>query len=206
MEDVLEVYQRPYNEARPVICMDEKPLQLLASQQPDQPMTAEHNQREDSEYVRCGVCSIFMFNEPLGGKRQVSARDRRTKQDWALELKSLLTTQYPDAEKVTLALDNLNTHALASLYATFPAAETLELAQRLELHFTPKHGSWLNMAEVELSALTSQCLNRRVDSLPKFQKELQAWQSDRNRKHKTIKWQFTTTDARIRLRTLYPVF
>jgi hypothetical protein len=205
MEDVLEVYKRPYNEACPVVCMDEKPLQLLAAQRPGQPMTAEHNQREDSEYVRCGTCSIFMFNEPLGGKRQVSAREHRARQDWAFELKSLLTDQYPDAEKIVLVMDNLNTHAIASLYETVPAAEALELSQRLEIHFTPKHGSWLNMAEVELSALTSQCLNRRIDSLSKLRNELQAWQRERNRKHKTINWHFTTADARIRLRTLYPV-
>jgi hypothetical protein len=158
MEDVLEVYKRPYNQAYPVVCMDEKPLQLLGEQRPPQPMTQAHNRREDSEYVRCGTCGIFMFNEPLGGKRYVSAQEHRTKEDWALEIKSLLTQHYPDAEKIVLVMDNLNTHTIASLYQTFPAAEALEMAQRLEPHFTPKHGSRLNMAEIELSALTSQCL------------------------------------------------
>jgi transposase len=205
MEDVLEVYKRPYNEAYPVICMDEKPLQLLADQRLPQPMTPTHNRREDSEYVRRGTCSIFMFNEPLGGKRYVSAQERRTKKDWAFEIRSLLTRQYPHAEKIVLVMDNLNTHTIASLYQTFPPAEALEMAKRLEIHFTPKHGSWLNMAEIELSALTSQCLQRRIDNLSKLRKEIRAWQRDRNRNRKTIKWQFTTDDARIRLHTLYPV-
>jgi transposase len=205
MEEVLEVYKRPYNEAYPVICMDEKPLQLLGDQRPPQPMTTTHNRREDSEYVRCGTCSIFMFNEPLGGTRYVSAQEHRTKKDWAIEIHSLLTKHYPHAEKVVLVMDNLNTHTIASLYETFPAKEALEMAQRLEVHFTPKHGSWLNMAEIELSALTSQCLNRRIDNLPKLRKEIRAWQRDRNRNRKTIKWQFTTADARIQLHSLYPV-
>jgi transposase len=205
MEDVLEVYKRPYSEAYPVVCMDEKPLQLLGDQRPPQPMTAAHNRREDSEYVRCGTCSIFMFNEPPGGKRYVSAQEHRTKRDWALEIQSLLTTHYPHAEKIVLVMDNLNTHTLASLYETFSAAEALEMAQRLEVHFTPKHGSWLNMAEIELSALTSQCLNRRIDNLSKLRKEIRAWQRDRNRNRKTIKWHFTTADARILLHSLYPV-
>jgi transposase len=205
MEDVLEIYQRPYNEAYPVVCMDEKPLQLLGDQRPGQPMTAKHNRREDSEYVRCGTCSIFIFNEPLGGKRYVSAQEHRTKKDWAFEIKSLLTKQYPDAEKVVLVMDNLNTHTIASLYETFPASKALEMAKRLEVHFTPKHGSWLNMAEIELSALTSQCLNRRIDTIAKLRKEIRAWQQDRNRNKKTIKWQFTTADARIQLHSLYPV-
>jgi hypothetical protein len=205
MEDVLEVYQRPYNEAYPVARMDEKPLQLLGDQRPGQPMTAKHNRREDSEYVRCGTRGIFIFNEPPGGKRYVSAQEHRTKKDRACEIKSLLTKQYPDAEKVVLVMDNLNTHTIASLYETFPAGEALEMAKRLEVHFTPKHGSWLNMADIELSALASQCLNRRIDTIAKLRKEIRAWQQDRNRNKKTIKWQFTTTDARIQLHSLYPV-
>jgi hypothetical protein len=135
----------------------------------------------------------------------VSAWEHLTKQEWAFEIKSLLTNQYPDAEKIVLVIDNLNTHAIASLYEAFSTAEALELSQRLEIHFTPKHGSWLNMAEIELSALTSQCLNRRIDSLPKLRRERQAWQSDRNRTAETIKWHFTAADARIRLHTLYQV-
>jgi transposase len=205
MEDVLAVYQRPYNEAYPVVCMDEKPPQLPGDHRPGQPMTKRHNRREDSEYVRCGTRGIFMFNEPLGGKRYVSAREHRTKKDRAFEIKSLLTRQYPYAEKIVLVMDNLNTHTIASLYEAFRAEEALGMAQRLEVHFTPKHGSWLNMAEIELSALTSQCLNRRIDTLAKLRKEIRAWQQDRNRNKKTIKWQFTTADARIQLHSLYPV-
>jgi transposase len=146
-----------------------------------------------------------MFNEPLGGKRYVSAQEHRTKKDWAFDIQSLLKTHYPDAEKIVLVMDNLNTHSIASLYETFPTAEALEMAKRLEIYFTPKHGSWLNMAEIELSALTSQCLRCRIDNLAKLREEIRAWQKDRNRKQKTIKWQFITDDARIRLRTLYPV-
>jgi hypothetical protein len=205
MEAVLEVYQRPYNERRPVGCMDEKPLQLLGEPRAPQPMTARHNRREDSEYIREGTCRLFMFNEPLGGKRYVSARERRTKKDWAGEIQSLVTKRYPDAEKIVLVMDNLNTHTLASLYETFPAPEALEMAKRLEIHYTPKHGSWLNMAEIELSALSSPCLNRRIDTLQRLRGEIKSWQRERNRKHKTIKWQFTTADARIQLHSLYPV-
>jgi hypothetical protein len=141
---------------------------------------------------------MFMFNEPLGGKRYVSAQEHRTKKDGAIAIKSRLTKQYPD-----VVMDNLNTHTIASLYETFQAEEALEMAKRLELHFTPKHGGWLNRAEIELSALTSQCLQRRIDNLAKLRKEIKAWQRDRNRTKKTIKWHFTTADARIRLRTLY---
>jgi transposase len=138
-------------------------------------------------------------------KKFISAREHRTRKDWAFEIKSLLTRQYSHAEKIVLVMDNLNTHTIASLYEAFPAAEALRMAQRLELHFTPKHGSWLNMAEIELSALSSQCLNRRIDSLSKLRKEIRAWQHDRNRNKKTITWQFTTADARIQLHSLYTV-
>lgn len=204
MEDVLEVYQRPYSAEKPLVCMDEKPYQLLGEVREPIPMTAQHCRREDNEYVRHGTCSIFMWHEPLGGKRYVSASQQRTREDWAREVKVLLTEQYPDAEKVVLVMDNLNTHAIASLYEAFPAAEALSLARRLELHYTPKHGSWLNIAEIELSALSMECLSRRIDSMEKLQEELKAWQQDRNAKSKGVKWQFTTSDARVKLHSLYP--
>jgi hypothetical protein len=204
MEDVLEVYHRPYNERKPVICMDEQPVQLLGEKREPVPMNEHHSKREDSEYVRKGTCSVFMFVEPLGGKRYVSASAQRTRRDWAREIKSIVTEQYPQVEKVVLVMDNLNTHTLSSLYEAFPAEEAFAIAQRLEIHYTPKHGSWLNIAEIELSAMTSQCLDRRIDTLEKLNRELEAWQHERNRNQKTVKWQFTAQDARIKLHGLYP--
>jgi hypothetical protein len=204
MEDVLEVYHRPYNEGKPVICMDEQPAQLLGEQREPIPMNEHHSKREDNEYVRKGTCSVFLFVEPLGGRRYVAASERRTRQDWAREVKSIVMEQYPQAEKVVLVMDNLNTHTLSSLYEAFPAAEAFAIAQRLEIHYTPKHGSWLNIAEIELSAMTSQCLDRRIDTLEKLNRELAAWQQERNRNQKTVEWQFTTKDARIKLHSLYP--
>jgi len=204
MEDVLEVYQRPYSAEKPLVCMDEKPYQLLDDVRESLPVTAEHCRREDYEYERKGTCSIFMWNEPLGGKRRVSASYQRTRRDWAGEVKTLLTEHYPYAEKVVLVMDNLNTHTIGSLYETFPPKEALSLAQRLEIHYTPKHGSWLNMAEIELSALSMQCLNRRIDNMENLKKELAAWQQERNAKSKKVKWQFFTPDARIKLHSLYP--
>ena len=206
MEDVLEVYHRPYDEKRPVVCMDEQPVQLLGEVREPAPMNERHCRREDNEYVRKGTCSVFMFVEPLGGKRYVSASRQRTREDWAREVKSIVTEQYPQAEKVVLVMDNLNTHTLSSLYQTFPAAEAFAIAQKLELHYTPKHGSWLNIAEIELSAMTSQCLGRRIDTLEKLSSELAAWQLDRNAHQKTVKWQFTTEEARIKLHGLCPTF
>jgi hypothetical protein len=205
MEDVLEVYHRPYEEKRPVICMDEQPVQLLGEVREPIPMNEHHGKREDSEYVRKGTCSVFMFVEPLGGRRYVAASERRTREDWAREVKSIVTEQYPQAEKVVLVMDNLNTHTVSSLYQTFPAEEAFKIAQKLEIHYTPKHGSWLNIAEIELSAMTSQCLDRRIDTLEKLTTELEAWQLARNNKQKTVKWQFTTEDARIKLHHLYPL-
>jgi hypothetical protein len=157
MEDVLEVYHRPYNEKRPVICMDEQPVQLLGEVREPIPMNERHCKREDNEYVRKGTCSVFMFVEPLGGKRYVCASRQRTRKDWAREVRSIVMGRYPQAEKVVLVMDNLNTHTTSSLYETFPAEEAFRIAQKLELHYTPKHGSWLNIAEIELSAMTSQC-------------------------------------------------
>jgi hypothetical protein len=205
MEEVLEVYHRPYNEQKPVICMDEQPVQLLGEKREAMPMNEHHSKREDNEYIRKGTCSVFMFVEPLGGRRYVSASERRTRQDWAREVKSIVTEQYPRAEKVVLVMDNLNTHTLSSLYEAFPAEEALAIAQKLEIHYTPKHGSWLNIAEIELSAMTSQCLGRRIDTMEKLNCELAAWQHERNRNQKTVNWQFTTKDARVKLHGLYPV-
>jgi hypothetical protein len=205
MEDVLEVYHRPYDERRPVICMDEQPVQLIGEVREPEPMNERHCKREDSEYERKGTCSVFMFVEPLGGRRYVSASRRRTREDWAREIRRIVTEAYPRAEKAVLVMDNLNTHTISSLYEAFPAEEAFRIAQKLEIHYTPKHGSWLNIAEIELSAMTSQCLDRRIDTLEKLSGELKAWQLERNEKRKVVDWQFTTEDARIKLRHLYPV-
>jgi hypothetical protein len=205
MEDVLEVYHRPYDERKPVICMDEQPVQLLGEKREPLPMNEHHSTREDNEYVRKGTCSMFMFVEPLGGRRYVGASRQRTRKDWAREVKSIVMEQYLQAEKVVLVMDNLNTHTISSLYEAFPAEEAFELAQKREIHYTPKQGSWLNIAEIELSAMTSQCLDRRIDTLEKLSGELDAWQIDRNKKQKIVRWQFTTEDARIKLHRLYPV-
>jgi hypothetical protein len=206
MEDVLEVYQRPYDKKRPVICMDEQPVQLLGEKREPVPMNEHHSKREDTEYIRQGTCSVFMFDEPLGGKRYVCASRQRMKKDWGREVKSIVREEYPEAEQVVLVMDNLNTHTISSLYETFPAEEAFSIAQKQEIHYTPKHGSWLNIAEIELSVMTSQCLDRRIDSLEKLSRELEAWQVDRNTKHKIVRWQFTTEDARIKLHGLYPEF
>jgi len=206
MEDVLEVYARPYDPKKPVVCMDEKPYQKLDHVREPLPMRPGSMEKVDSEYIRNGTCSIFMFNEPLGGWRHAQALPRRTKVDWAHNIKWLLDEQYPDAEKVFLVEDNLNTHSLSSLYEAFPPAEAFRLAQRLEMHFTPKHGSWLNMAECELSALAAQCLgDRRIADIDTLNTELAAWHTRRNQTQKGIDWQFTTADARIKLRRLYPI-
>ena len=204
MEDVLAVYTRPYDPHRPVICMDEKPFQLLGHVRDPIPATPGHDHKEDSEYLRCGTCSIFVWVEPLKGWRRVDARPQRTKIDWAHQVERLLTVDYPDAETVVLVMDNLNTHGIGSLYQGFEPEQAFTLAQRLEIHHTPKHGSWLNIAEIELSALTRQCLDRRIDSLDTLNAELAAWQHATNADQRQVHWQFTTADARIKLRHLYP--
>jgi len=205
MEDVLEVYARPYDPLKPVVCMDEKPYQKLDHAREPLPMRPGSIEKVDSEYVRNGTCSIFMFNEPLAGWRETEALPQRTKVDWARKIKWLLDEQYPDAEKVVLVEDNLNTHSLSSLYEAFSPEEAFRLAQRLEMHFTPKHGSWLNMAECELSALAAQCLgDRRIADIDTLNTELAAWHTRRNLTQKGIDWQFTTADARIKLKRLYP--
>lgn len=206
MEDVLDVYSRPFDEDRPVVCMDEKPLQLLADARRKIKMIPGKSERIDNEYVRKGTCSIFLFTEPLNGWRCAQANERRTRIDWASKVKWLLMEQYPLAEKVVLVMDNLNTHNIASLYEAFDPREAFSLAQRLEIHYTPKHGSWLNIAEIELSALGRQCLGgRRIDNLPDLNQELKSWYVDRNKKQKGVDWQFTTDDARTKLKRLYPI-
>jgi hypothetical protein len=206
MEDVLAVYARPYDPKRPVVCMDEKAYQKLDHVRDPLPMRPGSVEKVDSEYKREGTCSIFIFNEPLAGWREAEALPRRTKVDWAHKIKWLLDEKYPDAEKVVIVMDNLNTHNLSSLYEAFPPQEAFRLAQRLELHYTPKHGSWLNMAECELSALAAQCLgDKRIADIDSLNDELSAWHTRRNQTQKGIDWQFTTDDARIKLRRLYPV-
>jgi len=204
MEDVLSVYARIHDPRRPVVCMDEKPYQLLAHARDPIPAAAGRDLRVDSEYVRHGTCSIFVWVEPLAGWRRVHALPQRTRLDWASQVKELLTVDYPDAETVVLVMDNLNTHDIASLYEAFEPAEAYALAQRLEIHHTPKHGSWLNIAEIELSALTRQCLDRRISDLDLLNTELAAWQAATNTDQRQVDWQFTTNDARIKLRHLYP--
>jgi DDE superfamily endonuclease len=206
MEDVLAVYARPHDPAVPVVCMDEKPCQLLADARAPIPAAPGHDRKEDSEYVRHGTCSIFCWAEPLAGWRRVDARPHRTRTDWAAQVQRLLTIDYPKAERVVLVMDNLNTHSIASLYEAFRPEEAFALAQRLEIHHTPKHGSWLNIAEIELSALTRQCLDRRIGNLDVLNTELAAWQTAVNADQRQVQWHFTTHDARTRLRHLYPKY
>lgn len=206
MEDVLEVYSRPYNVNRPVVCMDEKPIQLLADRRCRISMKKGKPERQDSEYVRKGTCSIFLFTEPLKGWRAADAHEHRTRVDWANHIEQLLTVDYPTAEKIVLVMDNLNTHGISSLYDSFPPRKAFELSQRLEIHYTPKHGSWLNIAEIELSALGRQCLAKRnIDCLGTLNTELLSWSVSRNKNQRGVDWQFTTQDARTKLKRLYPV-
>lgn len=204
MEDILDVYARPHDATVPVVCMDEKPYQLLAHARDPIPAVPGRDRKEDSEYVRHGTCSIFVWVEPLAGHRRVVARPQRTRIDWAHEVDRLLTIDYPDAAKVVLVMDNLNTHTLGSLYEAFEPTKARALAERLEIHYTPKHGSWLNIAEIELSALTRQCLDRRISDLDVLNAELTAWQTSTNADQRQVIWHFTTNDARTRLRHLYP--
>ena len=206
MEDILETYALPYDPEQPMICMDEQPLQLLGEKHPPIAMQPGQVYKEDYEYVRKGTCSIFVFTEPLGGWRHVVARERRTKTDWALLIQELLDVHYPSAKRIRLVMDNLNTHTVSSLYETFPPDIALALARRLEIHYTPKHGSWLNIAEIELNVMTKQCLSRRFDHIAQLQYHLSAWEHERNTKHCLVKWQFTTHTARDRLCWLYPKF
>lgn len=204
MEDVLDVYTAEHSEEEPLICMDEASKQLLRDERPGDPLAPGRPAREDYHYERRGVQAIFMFFNPLRGWRRVSCRDSRMRVDWAEEIRHLLEVDYPHAKKVKLVCDNLNTHDIASLYAAFPADEAHRLRKRLEIHYTPRSGSWLNVAEIELGVLSRQCLNRRIGSATELAEQMAAWQDVRNTDGSTVKWRFTTADARIRLRHLYP--
>ena len=204
MEQVLDVYKRPYNKARPVICMDESPKQLIKETRQPIPMSPGFEKKYDYEYARCGVCNVFMVNEPLAGKRYVKVTDQKTKKDWAILIREIADNLYDDAEIITLVMDNLATHTAAALYETFEPVEAKRIWDRFEFVYTPKHGSWLNMAEIELNVLTKQCLSRRIDNKKTIKNEVKAWQNHRNNKDAKINWQFTTKDARIKLKRLYP--
>jgi hypothetical protein len=204
MEDILDIYEMPYDPERPVVCMDEKPYQLLGEVREPLPMRLDDDKKIDSEYKREGTCSIFVFNEPLAGTRHVNVHKRRTAQDWAEEIKNLVDIEYPDVEKIVLVMDNLNTHTVASLYKTYLPSEARRIAKRLEIHYTPKHGSWLNMAEIELNVMTRQCLSRRINNIDTLRKELGAWEVERNEQTAGISWHFKTSDAREKLISLYP--
>jgi hypothetical protein len=204
MEDVLCVYQLPYDPDYPQVCMDESCKQLVGEVRVPIPAAPGRAVRYDDEYVRHGVVQIFLFVEPLAGWRRVSVTERRTRADWAYQIRELLDVDYPNAVKVRLVMDNLNTHSIASLYETFSPAEARRLAERLEIHYTPKHGSWLNIAEIEFSALNGQCLDRRISHMEGVQAAIAAWEADRNARQSTTTWRFTAEDARIKLRRLYP--
>lgn len=204
MEDILDVYELPYNPLRPVVCMDEKPYQLLGEARDSWAMRPGDNRKIDSEYVRNGTCSIFSFIEPLGGRHHVSVKEHRKAVDWAQEIKYLVDEMYPDVEKIILVMDNLNTHKPASLYKKYPPEEARRIIKKLEIHYTPKHGSWLNISEIELNVMTRQCLSRRIEDISSLRRELSAWECERNRNQATVNWQFKTKDARIKLVSLYP--
>jgi len=203
MEMVLDVYKRPYDARYPVVCMDESPKQLIAETKVAIPAAPGRPYRSDYEYRRCGVCNIFMASEPLAGKRFVKITKRKTKKDWAQFLEDI-AAKYQDAEKITLVMDNFNTHNPGSFYETFSPAKAKKLWDRFEFVYTPKHGSWLNMAEIELNVLISQCLSRRIDNIEELRSEVSAWQCHRNNKEAKVNWQFTADDARIKLFRLYP--
>ena len=204
MEDVLDVYKRPYDPKRPMVCLDETSKQLVGETRTPVLASPGQEARYDYEYKRNGVANLFMMYEPLGGKRRVKVTERRTKPDWAKCVREMVDEMYPQAERVVLVMDNLNTHTPASLYETFPPAEAKRIADRLEIHYTPKHGSWLDMAEIELGILGRQCLARRIDNAEQLKREVAAWEADRNAAEAKADWQFTTTNARIKLKRLYP--
>jgi hypothetical protein len=206
MEDVLDVYTRPYDPLRPQVCMDETSKQLLRDTREPLPMEPGRPERRDYEYERGGVANVFMFMEPLAGRRWIDITEHRTKGDWAHQIEELLDVRYPEAEKIVLVMDNLNTHTPASLYETFEPEEAKRLAERLQIHYTPKHGSWLNMAEIELSVLSRQCLERGVPDFEALEREANAWQDRRDGAGITVDWRFSTDDARIKLKRLYPSF
>jgi len=204
MEDILEIYHLPYDPEYPVVCMDESSKQMIGEVHEPIPCAPGRPLRIDDEYVRNGVAEIFMEVEPLAGKRHVAVTEHRTKKDWAMQIKQMLNERYADAKKIRLVMDNLNTHSISSLYETFEPIEARRLAERLDIHYTPKHGSWLNMAEIELSVLKGQCLNSRIPDMLTLQSQVSAWEKKRNNSAKKIVWQFITSDARIKLKHLYP--
>jgi hypothetical protein len=204
MEDVLAVSTRPYDPQRPQICMDETSKPLLRESRAALPAEPGQSARVDYEYERGGVATLFLFCEPLRGQRWVTVTDRRTKIDWAQQIQELVDVRYPDAERIVLVMDNLNTHSPASLYEAFPPAEAKRLADKLEMHPTPKHGSWLNVAEIELSVLARQCLDRRLPDWATLESQVTAWQDRRNAAATAVDWRFTAADARIKLKRLYP--
>ena len=204
MEDMLAVYARPYAASWPVVCMDETNKQLIGEVLDKIPARPGQPERWEHEYVRNGVAQVFLEVEPLTGRRHAEASERRTRKDWARWIRGMLRERYPQAERVVLVMDNLNTHGIESLYETYAPEEARALAERLEIHYTPKHGSWLNIAEIELSALCGQCLNRRIPDLAIMRQQINAWEQDRNNRQSKIDWQFTTRDARIKLKSLYP--
>jgi hypothetical protein len=204
MEMVLDVYKRPYNSNFPVLCMDESPKQLIKQTRLPIKGKPGFQAKEDYEYARCGVVNIFMANEPLAGKRYVKVTERKTKTDWAMFIKELAKL-YPLAEKIILVMDNLATHKPAALYETFPPDEAKRIWDRFEFVYTPKHGSWLNMAEIELNVLMGQCLKRRIENKDIVKQEVKAWEKNRNNKEASINWQFTNDKARIKLKKLYPI-
>ncbi len=207
MELVLATYAEPYNPKQPQLCMDEQPFQLLLETRVPLPATQTHGVRVDYEYERNGTASIFMFTEPLTGFRQAKARERRTKEDWALEVAQLLDTRYADCDKITLVMDNLNTHTKGAFYTAFEPAVARAYLQRIDFVYTPKHGSWLNIAECELSALSRQCLaGRRIGHLADLQREIAVWAALTNQKHRLVDWHFTIEQARVKLKRLYPIF
>lgn len=204
MEDVLEVYHRPYDEKKPVVCLDEASKQLVGETVRPIPPDPGQPERFDYEYVRNGTANLFMLSEPLAGWRHVMVTDRRTAKDFAEVLRWLAEDVYPEAEQIVLVMDNLNTHKLASLYEAFEPDQARRIAERFEVHHTPRHGSWLNVAEIELSVLARQCLDRRIESQNELLKELEPWEVERNDRSVGVDWRFTTADARIKLRRLYP--
>ena len=204
MEDVLEVYHRPYDPNRPQVCLDETSKQLVTESRPSMSMQPGRCKRVDPEYRRCGVTSVFMLSEPLAGKRRVRVRPRRTQIDFAGVIRELCDELYPDAQKIVLVLDNLNTHTIASLYEAFEPVMARRLVEKLEIHYTPKHGSWLNMAEIELSVLSRQCTNDYFENSDQLAQRIEAWEPKRNDEKTSIDWRLTTADARIKLRKLYP--
>jgi hypothetical protein len=205
MEEVLDVYKRPYNPKRPLVCFDERPKQLITEMRRPIPATPGRPGRYDYEYKRNGVANIFMMFEPLAGKRYVETTERRTSIDWAECIRKLTDEIYPRADVIVLVMDNLNTHKKASLYEAFLPAEAKRIADKLEIHYTPKHGSWLNMAEIEISVMSRQCLSDRMDNARRLEIEVSSWTQHRNADESKVDWRFTTANARIKLKKLYPI-